>query len=132
MVAGQVLRHAARRIGWHGASPTTLLERGERRHVASTAKRRIFRGDELARTIAAREPYKTLFALAAITAARRSELLSLTWRDVDLGDEPGVRFAYQVDRTGRRQPLETDESGGAVPIPPSLAAILTGHKLRSR
>lgn len=132
MVAGQVFRHAARRLGWHGTSPTMLLERGERPHVASTAKRRIFRGEELARTIAAaREPCRTLFATAAITAARESELLGLIWRDVDLGDEPEIRFTHQVDRKGRRQPLKTDGSAGVVPIPPSLAAMLTEHKLHS-
>ena len=132
MVAGQVFRHAARRLGWHGVSPTTLLERGERPHVATTAKRRIFRGDELAQTIAqAGEPYKTLFTTAAITAPRESELLGVTWRDVDLGDEPEIRFAFQVDRKGQRVALKTDESGGAVPIPPSLAAMLTDHKLRA-
>lgn len=86
MVAGQVFRHAARRLGWHGTSPTMLLERGERPHVASTAKRRIFRGDVPARTIAAAgEPCRTLFATAAITGARESDLLGLIWRDVDLG-----------------------------------------------
>jgi Phage integrase central domain len=47
MVCGQVFRHAARRMGWRGQSPTMLLERGERPHVSATAKRRIFRGDEL-------------------------------------------------------------------------------------
>jgi integrase len=132
MVVGQVFRYAARRLGWYGQSPTTLLERGERPHVASTAKRRIFRGDELAQTItAAREPYRTLFATAAITAARESELLGLIWQDLDLGDEPEIRFAFQVDRKGVRVALKTDDSHGAVPIPPSLAAMLTEHKLRS-
>lgn len=80
---------------------------------------------------AAREPYRTLFAVAAITAGRQSELLAVIWRDVDLGDESEIRFTHQVDRKGRRQPLKTDDSHGAVPIPPSLAAMLTEHKLRS-
>ena len=47
MVCGQVFRHAARRMGWRGTSPMTLLERGEHPHVSATAKRRMFRGDEL-------------------------------------------------------------------------------------
>jgi integrase len=96
-------------MGWRGQSPTTLLERGERPHVSATAKRRIFRGDELPRTIAAaREPYKTMFATAAITARRESEVLAIVWGEVDLGDEPEIRFTHQVDRKGRRGPLKTD------------------------
>jgi hypothetical protein len=126
MVCGQVFRHAARRMGWRGQSPTTLLERGERPHVSATAKRRIFRGDELPRTIApAREPYKTMFATAAITARRESEVLAIVWGEVDLGDEPEIRFTHQVDRKGRRVPLKIDSSndGDLIapdPIPPAL------------
>jgi integrase len=137
MVCGQVFRHAARRMGWRGTSPTTLLERGERPHISATAKRRIFRGDELPRTIAAgRQPFKTMFAMAAVTARRESEVLAVLWREVDLGDEPEIRFTHQVDRHGRRVPLKTDGAGDADliapdPIPPALAAMLTEHKLRS-
>jgi integrase len=134
MVCGQVFRHAARRMGWRGQSPTMLLERGERPHVSATAKRRIFRGDELPRTIAAaREPYKTMFATAAITARRESEVLAIVWGEVDLGDEPEIRFTHQVDRKGRRVPLKTDRSkdGDLIapdPIPSALAAML--HALK--
>jgi integrase len=137
MVCGQVFRHAARRMGWRGQSPTTLLERGERPHVSATAKRRIFRGDELPRTIAAaREPYKTMFATAAITARRESEVLAIVWGEVDLGDEPEIRFTHQVDRKGRRVPLKTDSSndGDLIapdPIPPALATMLHALKQSS-
>jgi integrase len=137
MVVGQVFRYAARRLGWKGERPTALLERGERPHVSVSAKRRIFRGDELARTIAAaREPFRTLFATAAVTARRESEVLAILWREVDLGDEPEIRFTHQVDRRGRRVPLKTDKANdgdliAADPIPPALAAMLTEHKLRS-
>jgi integrase len=137
MVCGQVFRHAARRMGWRGTSPTTLLERGERPHVSAAAKRRIFRGDELPRTIAAaREPFKTMFVMAAVTARRESEVLAVLWREVDLGDEPEIRFTHQVDRKGWRVPLKTDRGGDADliapdPIPSALAAMLKEHKLRS-
>ena len=137
MVCGQVFRHAARRMGWRGTSPTTLLERGERPHVSATAKRRIFRGDELPRTIAtAREPFETMFVMAAVTARRESEVLAVLWREVDLGDEPEIRFTHQVDRKGRRVPLKTDGAGDTDliapdPIPPALAAMLPALKRRS-
>jgi integrase len=102
--------------------------------VSATAKRRIFRGDELPRTIAAaREPYKPMFATAAITARRESEVLAIVWGEVDLGDEPEIRFTHQVDRKGRRVPLKTDRSkdGDLIapdPIPSALAAML--HALK--
>ena len=91
-------------------------------------------GDQLAQTLAAaREPYKTLFAVGSVTGARLSECLGLVWSDVSLDDLDAaeVRFEYQVDRQGRRQPLKTDESRRTVEIPRRLAAMLVAHKLRS-
>jgi hypothetical protein len=49
-----------------------------------------------------------MFATAAITARRESEVLAIVWGEVDLGDEPEIRFTHQVDRKGRRGPLKTD------------------------
>ena len=68
--ASRVFKFAARRLSWHGDNPVAGLENGERPRTGATARRRIFRGDELAQTLAAaHEPYKTLFALAATTGA---------------------------------------------------------------
>ena len=82
---------------------------------------------------AAREPYKTLFAVGAVTGARMSECLGLAWADLGLDDLDAaeVRFEHQVDRQGQRQPLKTDESRRAVEIPRQLAPMLVAHKLRS-
>jgi integrase len=131
---GRVFRYATTRLGWLGTDPTTLLGSGERPKTNATARRRIYRGDELAQTLAAaREPTRTLFALAAVTGARLSELLGLTWRDLELADVNAaeVRIEAQVDRSGERRALKTDESRRTIEIPAGLATALKRHQLTS-
>ena len=133
-VLGQVFRHATTRLGWLGTNPTTLLANGERPKRSATARRRIYQGDELAQTLAAaHEPLRTLFALAAVTGARLSELLGLTWGDVNLDDVDAadVRIEAQIDRAGQRRALKTDESRRTIELPSSLAAALKRHQLSS-
>jgi integrase len=133
-VLGQVFRHATTRLDWLGVNPVTLLANGERPKRIATARRRIYQGDELAQTLAAaHEPLRTLFALAAVTGARLSELLGLTWADMDLADVDAadVRIEAQVDRAGKRRPLKTDESRRTIELPSSLAAALKRHQLSS-
>lgn len=134
-MTNRLYRFAARRLGWTGTNPVSLMLSSERPKPAQAKRRRIFEGAELEQTIAASpEPHRTLFTLAAITGARVSELLAVTWADVVLDDldDAEVRFAWQVDRKGRRQPTKTDGSARTVPIPRELALILVRHKLSSR
>ncbi len=129
---GRIYRHASTRLGWLGTYPTTLLSNGERPKTSATARRRIYARDELRQTLAAAtEPTRTLFALAAVTGARLSELLGLTWADLDLSapDAAEVRIEAQVDRSGERQPLKTAESRRTIEIPSGLAAALKRHQL---
>jgi integrase len=131
---GRVYRHASTRLGWLGTNPTTLLSNGERPTTSATARRRIYEGDELAQTLAAaRDPNRTLFALAAVTGARLSELLGLTWADLDLDDIDSavVRIEAQVDRSGERRALKTAESRRTIEIPSRLAVALKRHQLAS-
>jgi integrase len=97
--------------------------------------RRVFEGRELEQTLAkADEPFRTLFTVAALTGARLSELLGLTWGNVrilDL-DDAELEFGWQVDRGGNRQPTKTDGSARTVPIPRELAVVLVAHRSRSR
>src|SRR5205807_9055176 len=96
--SSRVFKFATRRMNWHGDNPIPRLEESERPKTAITPKRRIYQGDELAQTLAAaREPYRTLFALAAVSGARLSECLGLTWADVSLRDlaEAAVSFEQQ-------------------------------------
>jgi integrase len=132
--ANRVFKYARRRMHWYGENPVAALEKGERPSVSAAARRPIFRGDELAQTLAAaREPFKTLFALGSVTGARMSECLGLTWADLALADLDAaeVRFEHQVDRHGKTQRLKTEESRRTVEVPRQLAAMLVAHKLRS-
>ncbi len=133
-VANRLYRYAARRLGWSGTNPVSLMLPSERPKPSQGKRRRIFEGRELEQTImAASEPYRTLFTLAALTGARLSELLGLTWADVRLADldDAEIEFGWQVDRHGSRQPTKTDGSARTVPIPKELALMLAGHKLAS-
>jgi integrase len=134
-VVNRIYRYAARRLGWTGTNPVSLLLPSERPKPGQTAKRRLFEKDELEQTIAAAsEPYGTLFTLAALTGARVSELLGLRWANVRISDpeDAEVEFTCQVDRHGNVRPTKTDGSVRTVPIPGELAAILTRHTERSR
>jgi integrase len=130
----RLYKFAARRLGWAGTIPTTLMLSSERPKHAQARRRPIFVGGELEQTIAAsNEPFRTLFTLAALTGARVSELCGLSWADVRLDDldDAEVEFGWQVDRKGNRRPTKTDGSARAVPIPRALALVLARHKLAS-
>jgi integrase len=134
-VANRVFRYASRRLGWSGTNPVSLMLPSERPKPSRGKRRRIFEGRELEQTItAATEPYRTLFTLAALTGARLSELLGLTWANVRLDDldDAEIEFGWQVDRHGNRQPTKTDGSARTVPIPTELALMLARHKLAVR
>lgn len=130
----RVFKFAARRLGWHGVSPLTLLENGERPRISETAERRIYTDAELSQVLAAStEPWTTLFRLASIVGARESELLGLHWSDVELSDTDAatIRFTHQADRSGRRVELKTEEAKAVLPLPRSAATMLLEHKARS-
>src|SRR3984885_1582826 len=134
-VVNRIYRYAARRLGWAGTNPVSLLLPSERPKPGKSARRRLFERDELEQTIAAAgEPYSTLFTLAALTGARVSELLALRWTNVHISDlkEAEVEFACQVDRHGNVRPTKTDGSVRTVPVPAELAQILSRHKDHSR
>jgi integrase len=133
-VMNRIYRYAARRLGWAGANPVSLMESSERPKPSQAARRRIFEGAELEQTItAASEPWRTLFILAALTGARVSELCALTEADVRLDDldDAVIEFGWQVDRKGNRRPTKTDGSARTVPIPHQLAVVLARHRLAS-
>lgn len=134
-VTNRIYRYAARRLGWSGSNPVSLMLSSERPKPSQAKRRRIFEGAELEQTVAAAaEPWRTLFILAALTGARVSEILGLTWADLSIKDpdDAEVVFAFQVDRKGKRRPTKTDGSARTVPVPRELARILMRHKLASR
>ena len=133
-VVNRIYRYAARRLGWMGSNPVSLMLSSERPKPSQARRRRVFEGGELEQTIAAAdEPYRTLFTVAALTGARLSELLGLTWDRVRLEplDDAEIEFALQLDRRGRLSPTKTDGSARTVPIPPQLTRIVADHKQRS-
>lgn len=134
-VVGRIYKFAFRRLGWTGTIPTTLMFASERPKVSRSQRRPIFTGEQLEQTIAAaHEPFRTLFAVAALTGARVSELCGLTWDDVRITDldEAEIEFGWQVDRHGTRRPTKTDGSARTVPIPRELALVLGRRKLASK
>ena len=132
--ASRIFTFALRRANWHGQNPIPLLENGERPKVGSTPRRRIFEGEELAQTLSvAREPWRTLFAVAAVTGGRMSELLALRWDDLDLADPnaAGLTIEAQVDIKGERAALKTAESRRTIELPRQLATMLLRHRAAS-
>lgn len=132
-VANRVFKYAQRRLDWRGVNPISLMERSER-PKAGGAKRRIYQGDELAQTLAAsRGQWRLLFTLAAVTGARLSELLGLTWANLDIETpaEASITFTHQIDRRGQRAPLKTADSEGVVVIPRAIATMLQRHRTHS-
>jgi integrase len=131
-VIARIYKFATRRLGWQGTSPTALMLSSERPKLALAKRRPIFTVEEIEQTIAAAgEPYRTMFAVAALTGARMSELCGLTWTEVRIDDldDAELEFGSQVDRRGNRRPTKTDGSARTVPIPRELAVILARHKL---
>jgi integrase len=129
--AGRIYKFAARRLGFNGVSPITLMLSSERPKVSLAKRLPIFTPEQIEQTLAAAtEPYRTMFTVAALTGARISELCGLTWADVRLDDldDAEITFGFQVDRQGNRSPTKTDGSARTVPIPNELALILSRHE----
>lgn len=89
--------------------------------------------DQLARLVAAILPATdtdapdlaaAFFSTALFTGARRSEILALTWADVDL-ERRRITIARRIDRDGRIGPPKTRHSWRVVPIADTLAGVLT-------
>jgi integrase len=125
---------ARRRLEWAGQNPIAGLDKSERPKTSQAARRRIYHDGELEQTLAvAHGVWRVLFALAAVTGARLSELLALRWQDVALTDpnDATVTVTAQVDRQGRRQLLKTDAAERTIELPRQLAAMLLEHKAAS-
>src|SRR5205823_796758 len=99
-------------------------------------EQRVLTHAEIGMLLAACLPrYRTFVATALFTGMRLSELLGLTWAEVDF--EAGlVRVRYQLSRArankpARRVRLKTPAAVRDIPLLPQLGALLKTHKLAS-
>ena len=130
-VLSSVYSYSARHLGLVGVNPVSLLDRVERPSSDDEAPKRILNGDELSRLLACIEDcYRLMFALAAETGGRLSEVLGLVWQDIDF-ERQTVRFTHQLGRDGKRHPLKTKRSHRVLEVTPALIAQLRRAKLAS-
>src|SRR5260370_12791218 len=95
------------------------------------SERPFFASEETVRIIAAaKDPYKTMFALAATTGLRAGELLALTVSDLDFRRKT-VRVNKSADDNTRviRKP-KTKKSNALLPMASHLAAMLRDYLQR--
>jgi integrase len=129
-----VFTYALRR-GYIGAHPFWRLERDERPRLLRSKQRALSRA-ELARLFAAcPRRYRSLLATGLYTGMRLSEVLALSWDDVDFAaGVVHVRYQLARGRGGlppRRVPPKTAASLRSIPLLPQLAAAPRAHKRAS-
>jgi integrase len=131
---GRILALALRR-GYIADNPLRRLEASERPRIGPR-EQRVLTHEEIAKLLAACLPrYRPLIATGLYTGMRLSELLGLTWADVDLvAGLIHVRCQLsraRVDKPARRVRLKTQAAVRDIPLLPQLAALLKRHKLAS-
>jgi integrase len=118
----RLMSHCVRR-GMAAANPVAKLERGERPAVGRR-EMRILEAAEIDRLLAAASKrYRPLLATAAFTGLRLSELLGLTWADVDF-ENGVVRVRKQLAKDGSRVEPKTPQALRAVVLMPALGRVL--------
>ena len=75
----------------------------------------------------AREPFKTMFALAWLTALRAGELLALTVDDLDFNNQTLRVNKSADDRTREIRAPKTKKSIAVLPLPSALASIVRNY-----
>lgn len=129
---GRVFALALRR-GQIADNPLTRLDASERPRIVRL-EQRVLTHEEIAKLLAACLPrYRPLLATALYSGMRLSELLGLTWADVDLSGGL-IRVRRQLsratrDRPARRLPLKTPAALRDIPLLPQLGTLLRRHKL---
>jgi len=124
-----LLAYAVRR-GQLAANPVTRLERSERPRPGQAEKRVLDSGEVVRLLKAATKPNRPLIAAAVYSGMRQSELLGLTWADVDF--EGGfLHVRKQLSRKGERVEVKTAQAVRGVVLMAELARILREHKAKS-
>lgn len=138
-LAGSTIRNAliaisavftlAVRRGWTPTNPVRGLTRSERPKAGKHA-RRVLTPDEIRAVLdAAGDKWRMLIALAVFGGLRQSELLGLTWADIDL-DAARLTVRKQLERgTRARVETKTVEAVRPVPLPAFVVRMLREYKL---
>jgi integrase len=126
----------ALRRGYIATHPFHRLERDERPHPLRSDQRMLSQG-ELTRLFAAcPRRYRPLPATGVYTGMRLSEVLALSWDDVDFAAGV-IHVRHQLARGRRGVPPyriapKTPASVREIPLLPQLATVLRQHKRGSR
>jgi integrase len=129
---GRILKLAIRRRHIT-ANPLDRLDQTERPRIHKRDQR-VLNHQEITALLAATLPtYRTLLATALYTGMRLSELLGLTWQDINL---PAglIHVRYQLSRGRKDHPahrvrLKTPAATRDIPLLPQLAHLLKHHKI---
>jgi integrase len=127
-----VLRFARRR-GWILADPVELLEPEERPRPSRSTRGRVLGQPEIERLLDACPPRgRILVETALFSGLRISELLGLTWADIDFAAGL-IRIRAQLSRAHRGEPArrvapKTPASVREVPLVPQLSDRLAIHR----
>jgi integrase len=138
VVLSAIMRYSIRRLGFAGPNPVAQLDRRERPNTSDARERRALTSSEIKALLAA-APDRTrlLLRLASETGMRVSEVLGLTWADVDLSDRPAITVNAQLSRATKADPshraeTKTANSERRIIVTTELATALKEHKLASR
>jgi integrase len=127
---GAILNHAVAR-GWIMESPTRRLARGERPRARNQRQVRLLSPDEIGRVISGATPrWRPLFIAVAHTGARISELLALTWADIDWEDNT-LSISKQLGRDGKLTRTKTARGVRQVGMSGELRRVLREHYIAS-
>ncbi|MEA2274805.1 MAG: hypothetical protein QOI98_3513 [Solirubrobacteraceae bacterium] len=125
-----VLGHAVRH-GVIAASPADRLTSAERPGPGPSRQRFLSRAEMERLLAAAPSRYRTAIACALFSGLRLSELLGLTWGDVDLGERV-LKVRYKLSRQGERVALKTSAARRDVILMSQLARELDAMRAASR
>jgi integrase len=131
VLLSSILTHAMTR-GLIVESPVRRLARSERPRPRNKTEARVLTPEEVERLVAATPELYRAVATLAYTGMRASEVLGLTWEDIDY-DAQEIRVRFQLSRASTRKraeriPLKTDGSRRDVALLPRLADILKAHQ----
>jgi integrase len=122
-----LLGHAARKR-YISSNPCDILTRRERPKPGRPRARYLSELEIASVLEHSSGDARTINALLIFSGARASELLGLTWQDIDFNQQL-IRIRAQMSRKGRRRPLKTDFGRRDVILMDDLARLLKERKL---